>query len=133
MAFASKTFIDSLTQRSGTYQMMDSEGAVLYVGKAKNLKKRVSSYFRKTGISAKTTALVKRIEDIGDYTNATDVPFRFVPCMVAGLAFYLSQKYQPQLTQQMKLYYEDELARALAEDGSASSTYITPKAYYPGA
>ena len=76
---------------------------------------------------------IKRIEDIGDYTNATDVPFRFVPCMVAGLAFYLSQKYQPQLTQQMKLYYEDELARALAEDGSASSTYITPKAYYPGA
>jgi len=32
----------------------------------------------------------------------------------------------------MKLYYEDELARALAEDGSASSTFITPKAYYPG-
>ena len=40
---------------------------------------------------------------------------------------------QPQLVQQMKLYYEDELARALAEDGSASSTFITPKAYYPGA
>ena len=76
---------------------------------------------------------IKRIQDVGDYTNATDVPFRFVPCMIAGLAFYLSQKFQPQLTQQMKLYYEDELARALAEDGSASSTYITPKAYYPGA
>ena len=75
---------------------------------------------------------IKRIQDVGDYTNATDVPFRFVPCMVAGLAYYISQKYQPQLTQQMKLYYEDELARALAEDGSASSTYITPKAYYPG-
>ena len=75
---------------------------------------------------------IKRIQDIGDYTNATDVPFRFVPCMVSGLAYYLSQKYQPQLVQQMKLYYEDELARALAEDGSASSTYITPKAYYPG-
>ena len=40
---------------------------------------------------------------------------------------------QPQLIQQMKLYYEDEFARALAEDGSASSTHITPKAYYPGA
>jgi len=75
---------------------------------------------------------IKRIQDVGDYTNASDVPFRFVPCMVAGLAFYLSQKFQPQLVQQMKLYYEDELARALAEDGSASSTYITPKAYYPG-
>ena len=76
---------------------------------------------------------IKRIQDVGDYTNATDVPFRFVPCMTAGLSFYLAQKYQPQLTQQMKLYYEDELSRALAEDGSASSTYITPKAYYPGA
>ena len=76
---------------------------------------------------------IKRIQDAGDYTNATDVPFRFVPCMISGLAFYLAQKYQPQLIQQMKLYYEDEFARALAEDGSASSTHITPKAYYPGA
>ena len=75
---------------------------------------------------------VKRIQDVGDYTNATDVPFRFVPCMTSGLAYYLSQKYQPQLVQVMKLAYEDELARALAEDGSASSTHITPKAYYPG-
>ena len=57
--------------------------------------------------------------------------YRFVPCMSAGLAFYLSQKYNPQLSQQMKLYYEDELARALAEDGSPSSSYITPKAYFP--
>ena len=30
---------------------------------------------------------IKRIQDVGDYTNATDVPFRFVPCMTAGLAF----------------------------------------------
>ena len=74
---------------------------------------------------------IKRIQDVGDYTNATDVPFRFVPCMISGLAFYLAQKYKPELVQAMKLYYEDELARALAEDGSASSTYITPKAYYP--
>ena len=75
---------------------------------------------------------IKRIQDIGDYTNATDVPFRFVPCMVSGLAYYLSMKYQPNLIQQTKLVYEDEFARALAEDGSASSTHITPKAYYPG-
>ena len=74
---------------------------------------------------------IKRIQDVGDYTNATDVPFRFVPCMISGLAFYLAQKYRPEMIQAMKLYYEDELARALAEDGSASSTYITPKAYYP--
>ena len=76
---------------------------------------------------------IKRIQDAGDYTNASDVPFRFVPCMVSGLAYYLAQKYNPQLIQPMKLVYEDEFARALAEDGSASSTYITPKVYYPGA
>ena len=75
---------------------------------------------------------IKRIQDAGAYTNATDIPFRFVPCMVSGLAYYLSMKYAPQLMQGMKLVYEDELQRALAEDGSASSTYITPKAYYPG-
>ena len=76
---------------------------------------------------------VKRIQDADStYTDATDVPYRFVPCMVSGLAFYLSQKYNPQASQQLKLYYEDELARALSEDGSSSSTYITPKTYYPG-
>ena len=74
---------------------------------------------------------VKRIQDGGDYTNATDVPYRFVPCMASGLAYYLSQKFKPELTQQMKLIYEDELQRALAEDGSSSSSYITPKTYYP--
>ncbi len=74
---------------------------------------------------------VKRIQDVGGYTNATDVPYRFVPCMASGLAYYLSQKFKPELTQQMKLLYEDELQRALAEDGSSSSSYITPKTYYP--
>ena len=75
----------------------------------------------------------KRIQDVGDaYTNAADVPYRFAPCMTAGLAFYLSQKYAPQRTQELKLYYEDELKRALAEDGSSSSTFISPKTYYPG-
>ena len=74
---------------------------------------------------------VKRIQDVGAYTNATDVPYSFVPCMASGLAYYLSQKFKPELTQQMKLLYEDELQRALAEDGSSSSSYITPKTYYP--
>ena len=74
---------------------------------------------------------VKRIDDVGAFTNATDVPYRFVPCMVAGLAFYLSQKYNPQMSQQMKLYYEDEFNRALTEDGSSTSTFITPQGYYP--
>ena len=74
---------------------------------------------------------VSRIQDAGNYTNEADVPYRFVPCMVSGLAYYLSQKINPQLTQNMKLLYEDELKRALEEDGSASSSFITPKTYYP--
>ena len=77
---------------------------------------------------------VKRIQDADStYTDSTDVPYRFVPCMVSGLSFYLAQKYAPDRVQAMKLYYEDELGRALAEDGSSSSTIITPKTYYPGA
>jgi len=74
---------------------------------------------------------VKRIQDVGGYTNATDVPYRFIPCMASGLAFYLAQKFNSQLVQQMKLLYEDELQRALSEDGSSSSSFITPKTYYP--
>tara|TARA_B100000963_G_scaffold252173_1_gene220922 strand:+ start:250 stop:993 length:744 start_codon:yes stop_codon:yes gene_type:complete len=74
---------------------------------------------------------IKRIQDAGAYQNDADVPYRFVPCMTSGLSFYLAQKYQPELAQAMKLYYEDELQRALVEDGSSSSTFITPQAYYP--
>ena len=76
---------------------------------------------------------VKRIQDVGAYTNATDVPFRFVPCMCAGLSYYLSQKNAPQRTQELKLLYEDELARAVKEDADITSTYIAPKVYYPNA
>ena len=75
---------------------------------------------------------IKRIQDAGAYTNATDMPFRFVPCMVSGLTYYLAMKYAPQLIQPMKLVYEEEFQRALAEDGSDSSTHISPKTYYPG-
>ena len=74
---------------------------------------------------------LKRIEDAGAYTNQADVVFRFIPCMVAGLAYYLSLKRAPQLSQQSKLLYEDEIQRALTEDGQRTSVYITPQTYYP--
>ena len=72
-----------------------------------------------------------RIEDVGAYTNTSDMPFRFFPCMVSGLAFYLSQKIAPDRIQALKLLYEDELKRALEEDGQRPSVYITPNVYYP--
>ena len=74
---------------------------------------------------------VKRIQDAGKYTNEADVVNRFVPCMCAGLAYYMAMKKAPQRTQEMKLIYEDELQRALQEDGSPASVYISPKTYYP--
>jgi hypothetical protein len=74
---------------------------------------------------------VKRIEDAGAYTNQADVAFRFIPCMVAGLAYYIAMKVNPQLVQQNKMIYEDELKRALDEDGQRTSVYIAPQSYYP--
>ena len=75
---------------------------------------------------------VKRIQDAGSYTNASDIVYRFVPAMCSGLTYYLAQKLAPQRVQELKLLYEDELLRALQEDGSSASSYISPRTYYPG-
>jgi hypothetical protein len=74
---------------------------------------------------------LKRIEDAGAYTGEADVVFRFIPCMVAGLAYYLAMKKNPQAIQANKMIYEDELQRALTEDGQRTSVYLTPQNYYP--
>ena len=75
--------------------------------------------------------VIKRIEDAGAYTNDADIAYRFLPCMCAGLAYYIAMKKAPQLVQQNKLIYEDELKRALDEDGQRASTFITPQSFYP--
>lgn len=63
-SFNVQTFLRTLTSRPGVYHMLDEAGTVLYVGKARNLKKRVSSYFNKTQDSPKTRVLVKQIGGI---------------------------------------------------------------------
>tara|TARA_R110002094_G_scaffold114439_3_gene110251 strand:- start:702 stop:2540 length:1839 start_codon:yes stop_codon:yes gene_type:complete len=62
--FDSASFLANATQRPGVYQMYDAAGLILYVGKAKNLKKRLSSYFRSSGLPVKTRALVAKIASI---------------------------------------------------------------------
>lgn len=75
--------------------------------------------------------VIKRIEDSGAYTNTADVAYRFIPCMCAGLAYYLAIKRSPQRAELLKLAYEDEMKRALDEDGSRTSLYISPQSYFP--
>ncbi|SHE54169.1 Excinuclease ABC subunit C [Microbulbifer donghaiensis] len=62
--FDSKRFLSTVTRKPGVYQMFDAEGKILYVGKAKNLRNRLASYFRASGLTAKTMALVQRIDSI---------------------------------------------------------------------
>lgn len=62
--FDHEAFLKSCPKKPGVYRMLDGAGKVLYVGKARNLKSRVSSYFRASGLTAKTMALVSRIGEI---------------------------------------------------------------------
>ena len=73
---------------------------------------------------------INRIEDAGAYGNTPDTPFRFLPCMVSGLAYYISFMKAAEKTQMLKLAYEDEMKRALDEDGSRTSLYIAPQTYF---
>jgi len=72
------------------------------------------------------------IEDAGAYTNNPDVYYNFIPCLTSGLAYYLSMKKRPELTQQLKMIYEDEMQRALTENGQRTSVHIVPQSFYPG-
>lgn len=63
-AFDAKVFLSHVATLPGVYQMRDADGVVLYVGKAKNLRKRLASYFRSNGLSVKTRALMEKVVDI---------------------------------------------------------------------
>ncbi len=63
-AFNADHFLKTVTSSPGVYRMYDAKGTVIYVGKAKDLKKRLSSYFRKNLGNVKTQALVSHIANI---------------------------------------------------------------------
>ena len=73
---------------------------------------------------------ISRIQDAGDYNDQANVPYRFLPCMISGLAYYLGQKVAPDRVQGLKLIYEDEIQRALEEDSQRTSSYISPYTYF---
>ena len=74
-----------------------------------------------------------RMKDSGAYTNNAEIPFRFLPCLTAGLAYYIAMKKAPDRIQLLKQIYEDEFQRAAAQDGERTSLFLTPKVYLPSA
>ena len=74
-----------------------------------------------------------RIADADAFTDTMDVPFRFYPCLAAGLAYYLSMKKNPQMMGMLKSIYEEEMIRAMEEDRDRASFKISPPTYRYGA
>ncbi len=73
---------------------------------------------------------IRRIEDADTMKNTTDVPFRFLPCMVAGLSYYLSMKRAPERVQLLKAVYEEEFQRAADEDEDRVALKLQPDIQY---
>ena len=67
-----------------------------------------------------------RIDDADTSVNTIEVPFRFYPCLVAGLAYYISLKRAPDRIQILKTLYEEEFERAASEDRDRASLSIVP-------
>ena len=70
--------------------------------------------------------VLTRIDDADAVTNTVDVPFRFFPCLAAGLAYYLSIKKAPYRVQMLKAMYDEEFLRAMEEDRDRASFTISP-------
>ena len=73
---------------------------------------------------------VQRIEDADTLVNTTDMPFRFYPCMVAGLAYYIAMKRAPERIQLLKSVYEEEFQRASDEDEDRVPLKLQPSIQY---
>ena len=90
-----KIKLKTIPEQPGVYQYFDATGVIIYIGKAKNLKKRVSSYFNKTQDNAKTRILVRKIEEIKYIVVASDIDALL-------LENSLIKKYQPKYNIQLK-------------------------------
>jgi len=67
-----------------------------------------------------------RIEDVDASANTMDMPFRFYPCLAAGLAYYIALKKAPERIEMLKSFYEEEFARASDQDESRASLFVAP-------
>jgi len=73
---------------------------------------------------------IKRIQDVDTLVNTADAPFRFLPCMISGLAYYVAMKKAPERVQLLKAVYEEEFQRAAAEDEDRVPLKLQPSIQY---
>jgi hypothetical protein len=71
-----------------------------------------------------------RVDDADTQVNTLDVPFRFYPCLAAGLAYYIAMKKAPERIQLLKAAYEEEFQRAMTEDRDRASFNVVPQFEY---
>ena len=137
--------VGGVTRRSGTDFELSRMSRGEYLGLPnKTTQGRPSQYFYNRQTTPQITLwatpenstdtlvyyYVKRIEDVDTFTNTTDAPFRFLPCIVAGLAYYLSMKKAPERIQLLKSVYEEEFQRAADEDEDRVPLKIQPGIQY---
>ena len=101
------------------------------------LDRQISPTLKLWPVPENNTDIVKfdrlvRMDDADDYTNTLQIPFRFYPCLAAGLAYYLAIKRAPQRIEILKAIYEEEFNRAMLEDRDRASLQITPSFSYYG-
>ncbi len=112
MTFDSKAFLKNVTGKPGIYRMYNAEGKVLYVGKARNLKKRLQSYFRNSGLSAKTALMMSQVDNV-------DVTVTHTESEALLLENNLIQEYRPRYNV------------LLRDDKSYPYIYVSDKDKYP--
>ena len=72
---------------------------------------------------------IRRIQDAGEYTNTSDVNFRFLPCLASGLAYMIALKYAPDRVSALKIIYEEDFKRAGDEDRDTASFFAVPRVW----
>jgi len=137
--------LDAVIRRSGTDFALERISRGDYINiPTKSTKSRPSQFFVDRQInpvlkiwpvpenSTDTIIIDKlvRMDDADTFINTMDVPFRFYPCLAAGLAYYLAIKRAPDRVQLLKAVYEEEFDRAASEDRDRSSFNIQPSMAY---
>jgi hypothetical protein len=137
--------LDAVIRRSGTDFALERISRGDYINiPTKTTKARPSQFFVDRQInpvlklwpvpenSTDTVIIDKlvRMDDADTFTNTMDLPFRFYPCLAAGLAYYLAMKRAPERVQLLKAVYEEEFDRAASEDRDRASFNIQPSMAY---